>query len=456
MIDVTRMLSDFIAEMKFTDLPKEAVETTRMYIVDYLAACTAGYKVNVEFNEAMFEILENMGGFEGATVLFKDKTLPVENAAFMNAIYAHGADMDDGNRKAMGHVAAHVMSCVFALAETMKATWQDVFAAINAGYEVFNRLAAAAQPGLVHRGFHSTGTVGVVACGAAAAKLMGMDSEGIYNSMAIAAIQASGLIIIAESGQACKPLNPANAAKTGIISAKLTAAGVKGPIHPIESTKGWFHAMTDSVDESMITNGLGSVFTICECYLKPYPSCRHTHCGIEGAISIRKEILSKKQKVQDVKAIKVYIYRNAIQIAGQIRVPVTVDDSKFSIHYSLAIALLKGHYNLTDLGLENVNDAVMEMIDKIELIEDATMENTKAGIRGCKLVVILHDGTEYERLVTIPKGDAANPFSWEDMQQKVNGCMEGVVESEKRLAMVSKIRTMPLENIFKSVGTLIG
>lgn len=34
------------------------------------------------------------------------------NAAFMNAVYAHGADMDDGNRKSAGHIGAHVISSV--------------------------------------------------------------------------------------------------------------------------------------------------------------------------------------------------------------------------------------------------------------------------------------------------------------------------------------------------------
>ena len=57
----------------------------------------------------MLEIVDGMGGTEEASVMFAGKKYPVENAAFMNAVYAHGADMDDGNRKAMGHVGAHVM-----------------------------------------------------------------------------------------------------------------------------------------------------------------------------------------------------------------------------------------------------------------------------------------------------------------------------------------------------------
>lgn len=454
MFDATERLSEFAAGLTYEDLSAEVIETTKMFILDYYATCYAGHKVNETFNRAMLKIIGDMGGRSEATALFYARKLPAEHAAFLNAVYAHGADMDDGNRKAMGHVAAHVMSAVFALAETLEEIrWRDVFVAINVGYEIYNRVAAAAQPGLVRRGFHSTGTAGAIACGAACAKLMGMDAKGIYNTMAIAAIQASGLIIIAESGQSCKPINPANAAKTGILSAKLTACGVEGPIHPLESGKGWFHAMTDQVSEEAIVEGLGQVFTICESYLKPYPSCRHTHCGIEGALRIREQVIEQYGALDPdaVAGVDVYIYRNAIQIAGQIEIPVTADDMKFSIHYSLALALLQGGFGLDDLSLDRIDDTVRGMIGKIRLIEDSTMEDTKAGIRGARVTVRMQGGAQYTAQVLIPKGDAANPFSWTDMETKLADCTAGLLSDRQRSLLEEHIRSISMEERFGSV-----
>ena len=216
MIHATKILSEFAYKLKYEDLPSEVTQTTKKYIADYYAAAFAGIKVNRQFNDAVGEVILDMGGKAECDFIFSSERIPAPNAAFMSACYAHGADMDDGNRKAMGHVGAHVISAVLTLAQTLPVSGKDIITAINVGYEVYNRVAAAVQPGLVHRGFHSTGTAGAIACGAASAKLMGMDEEGIYNTMALSAIQASGLIIIAESGQCCKPINPANAAKTGI------------------------------------------------------------------------------------------------------------------------------------------------------------------------------------------------------------------------------------------------
>lgn len=453
MIHATEILSRFAADLTFEALPEKVVETTRMYIADYYAACYAGHKVNVTFNRAFGRIFEDMGGKEEATALFAPMKMPAANAAFMNAVHAHGADMDDGNRKAMGHVGAHVISAVFALAETLEVAWKDVIVAVNVGFEVYNRVAAAAQPGLVHRGFHSTGTAGGIACGAACAKLMGLDAEGIYNAMSIAAIQSSGLMLIAESGQACKPINPANAARNGLLAAKLVSLGVAGPVNPLESRKGWFHAMSDETDETMITDGLGEVFTICESYLKPYPSCRHTHCGIEAARMIRGRILESGRAVDErsVRSVRAYIYANAIQIAGQIRIPETADEAKFSIHYSLAAALLDGGYGLEDLESEAVTPARRDIVQRIELIPDETMEDRAAGIRGAKVQVDLTDGTVYEQTVLLPKGDAANPFTWEDIARKMESCMAGIHDREKVKEILRFLRTVEPSRAFTTI-----
>ncbi len=448
MIHATKILSDFAFCLKYENLSQEVVETTKKYILDYYAAGFAGYRVNTVFNKAAEEVMLEMGGKNECDFLLSQKRIPCANAAFLSACYVHGADMDDGNRKAMGHVGAHVISTVMTLAQTLDVTGKDVITAINVGYEVYNRVAAAVQPGLVHRGFHSTGTAGAIACGAAAAKLMGMDAEGIYNTMALCAVQASGLIIIAESGQCCKPINPANAAKTGIISAKMISKGVKSSAFPLESQKGFFHAMSDITDEKMITDGLGETFTICESYMKPYPSCRHTHCGIECALDIRQRMPENAK----IKEIKVYIYRNAIQIAGQITVPKVSDDAKFSVHYSLACALLKGHFNLSDLDISDIDEEMIKTIGMIELIEDSTMENRDAGIRGSKVVVVLEDGTELEKTVLIPLGDAANPLSWKNLRNKLRDCAEGLLSESQQNRLVDNINQLECYESLNSIN----
>ncbi len=450
--DTARVLSDFAARLSFEGIPDQVTETVRLFIADYYGACFAGMKVNARFNQAVLDAVLGMGVKGASSVLGLEEKLPAEYAGFMNGLYAHGADLDDGNRKSMGHIGAHVMSAVFALAEELgNVAWRDVVTALTVGYEVFNRIGAMAQPGLAHRGFHSTGMAGGPACAAACGKLLGLGADGICHAIAIAALQAGGLLLIAESGQCCKPLNPANAARTGILSARLAAKGVKGPVYPLESEKGWFHAVTDEVHYEML-EGLGETFTICESYLKPYPSCRHTHCGIEAATHIRERLLKRGKTAGDIRRAVLVTYPDGIGIAGQIRVPETADEAKFSIHYSAAAALYTGNYTIGDLEQEPRPEVGM-LAEKILLVPDPVMEDTARDIRGARLSVELSDGTVEEETVLLPKGEADNPMTWGDMERKLEACLEGTVCRAETL--IRKLREVDMEARYEGITALL-
>ena len=122
--------------------------------------------------------------------------------------------------------------------------------------------------------------------------------------------------------------------------------------------------MSDTVDYSMMKFEKG-VFAADECYFKPYPSCRHTHCTIECAVELLREY---RFTLDDIAKVNVYIYQNAIDIAGKIKIPVTDDDSKFSIHYSLATALKKGNFTLDDLKVKGIPKDIINTVEKMKII----------------------------------------------------------------------------------------
>ena len=156
MLDITRPLVDFAYKLSLDEVPSETIERTKMFIADYFAASVAGYQINTAFNTVVLNVVKEEGGAAQSSVLFSDRKFPSSQAAFLNAAFAHGADMDDGNKQSAGHVGTHVMPAVFALAEQKRVSWGDVIVAIVIGYDFFNRIAGAAQPGLYNKGFHST------------------------------------------------------------------------------------------------------------------------------------------------------------------------------------------------------------------------------------------------------------------------------------------------------------
>lgn len=418
-MDLSKKLSVRLHEIM--ELTTEDNEQIKRLLVDYFAAACGGYKQNSEFNEAVREVIYAQGGAPEASVLFSEKKLPARSAAFINSIYGHGAELDDGCRIAMGHVGVHVIPSVLALAEAEEKSQKAIMVAIAVGYEAYIRISAAAQPGMINRGFHSTGMAGGIACAAACAKLLGLGVEGIENAMSLASTMSSGLLTYSESRQMIKPINPAKASETGVFAARLAQSGVKGPLNFLEGPNGWLHAVADSVDELMIIKDFEHLL-IHDCYFKLYPSCRHTHCGIEAAINLSKEIDIKK-----IEQINVYIYPNAIKLAGQIRFPKDLDETKFSIFYTVAIALLYGEYGIDYMYPSKMRPEAEELIKKIQLVSDSDMENRESGVRGARIEVVLLGGKILNNTVLVPKGDPGNPLSNTDLHKKLEMCAKNVL-----------------------------
>lgn len=411
---------------KICKLSVEDKKQIRLLILDFFSAAYAGYKQNVEFNKAVRDVVFSQAGTEEASVLFSERKYPARLAAFMNSLYGHGAELDDGNKKAMGHVGVHIIPAVLALAEVENKSEEEIMLAIAAGYEAYIRISAAAQPGMIERSFHSTGMAGAPACAVACAKLLDLNIAGIESAMSLACTMSSGLLTYSESQQMIKPINPAKAAESGVFAARLAQTGIIGPYNCLEGPNGWFHATTSKIHENLFVRDNSNRLLIHECYFKLYPSCRHTHCGIEAAINLHGQI-----KTSDIQNVKVFTYPNAIKLAG-IKYPKDTDETKFSIPYTLACGLLYGEYNVNYMNPPKLTDEILSIIEKIELIPDDSMEDIENGIRGTHLKIMTMDGSVKEDTVLVPKGDPEKPLTMEDIIEKFRNCARGLVCKEKQ------------------------
>ena len=417
-------------------------EQLKTLILDFFAAAYAGYKQNRTFNEAVEKVVYSQRGAEESCVLFQNRKYPARIAAFMNSVYGHGAELDDGNKKAAGHAGVHLIPAVFALADKLKSSNDDVLLALATGYEAYIRISSAAQPGLVARGFHSTGVAGTLACAAACARLYHLDAQGIEDAIALATTMTGGLLSYGDSRPAIKPLNPGKAAENGVFAAMLANEGLQGPTEALEGQNGWFHAVTDDVHEEFMKGS--DHLLLHDCYFKLYPSCRHTHCGIDAAVA-----LHEKVKAEDIDAVNVYIYPNAIKLAG-IKIPKDQDETKFSIQYTLACALLNGSYGISDMDPPRLTEDVLALIEKSHLIPDSSMEDRAKGIRGTRVELILKNGTKIDETVLVPKGDPEKPLTRDDIIEKLKVCAGEQADENTLKKLVEEIAGTEGEHTFRN------
>ncbi len=442
---ITTTLSNDLAAIK--TLNTKDVEQLHTLIIDFFAAAYAGYKQNRAFNETVEAVVFPQGGVEESCVLFQNRRYPARLAAFMNSVYGHGAELDDGNKKAAGHAGVHLIPAVFALADKLGSSNDDVLLALATGYEAYIRISSAAQPGLVKHGFHSTGMAGTLACAAACARLYHLDAQGIEDAIALSTTMTGGLLSYGDSRPAIKPLNPGKAAENGVFAAMLANGGMQGPTESLEGQNGWFHAVTDNVDEECLKGS--DHLLLHDCYFKLYPSCRHTHCGIDAAVALHRRV-----KPADIEAVNVFIYPNAIKLAG-LKYPQNQDETKFSIQYTLACALLNGTYGIMDMNPPKMTEEVVGLIDRIHLIPDETMENRAKGIRGTRVEVVTTDGRKLEETILVPKGDPENPLTRNDIIAKLKTCAKGQATEEQLITLVEAIKKIDDNALFNNPMALL-
>lgn len=434
--------TDLAQDLSRIQLNSKDKEQLRTLMIDFFAAAYAGYQQNRDFNEAVERIIYQQGGKEESSVFLQQKKYPVRQAAFMNSVYGHGAELDDGNKKAAGHAGVHLIPAVYALADKLGSKNEDVLLALATGYEAFIRISSAAQPEIVARGFHATGMTGTLACAAACARLYGLDAQGIEDAIALATTMTGGLLSYGDSRPAIKPLNPGKAAENGVFAAMLANAGVQGPTEALEGQNGWFHAVTDQVHTEFLRGS--DHLLLHDCYFKIYPSCRHTHCGIDAAVKLHKKINTK-----EIEKVLVYIYPNAIKLAG-IKIPKDQNETKFSIQYTLACALLYGSYGVVDMDPPRLSSDVLKLIEKTSLVPDPSMEDRTRGIRGTRVEITLEDGTKLEETVLFPRGDPENPLTRNDIIDKLRSCASGLADDNTLLRLVDSIEKIEGRTTFQN------
>src|SRR5205823_10557753 len=147
-------------------------------------------------------------------------------------------------------------------------------------------LARACAPDLRLRGFHPTSAVGPFGAAIATGKLRGHSAQQFAHALGIAASSAAGLFAFVNGGGDIKRLHAGHAAREGLQATLLAEQGVEGPPGVIEERDGFMQAFARAEKARAIALPPAVPFGITDCYIKPYPCCRHIQPALEALIGL--------------------------------------------------------------------------------------------------------------------------------------------------------------------------
>lgn len=416
---VTAQLAEWIAGVRYQDIPDTAVTLAKSGILDVIGVTLAG--MQTELAGRVRTLAAEWGGSAQATVLGTNTRTSAPLAALVNGTAAHALDFDDTNHPLYGHPSCHLVPALLALGERSPHTGRDLIRAYLVGFEVEVRMARAVNMAHYVAGWHATGTLGTLGAAAACSSLLDLTPEDTRHALGIASSMASGLR--GNFGTMTKPLHAGLAARNGVMAAQFaerqfTASqdGIAGAYSFTLLYGGGESARIDELSPARF----GRPWEITQPYglaIKQFPSCGATHPGIEAAIAL---VARHDLDPSAIRSVHVGVSALAPRILIYSR-PTTGLEGKFSMEYCVASALAHRRVNLdtfTDAAV--AEPVVRQLLERIVVsVDDRVRESTEFS---CVVTVSMEDGTTYSEQVDLAKGKTAKPLSRGELEAKYRNC----------------------------------
>ena len=432
---VTKRLAAFVANSRLEDIPEQVrVHGVRALFNGF------GTALGGSSDPALERLETALGGTSStpaATVIGRGEGHHAPTAAFLNAAAMNVFDFDDSHAGTIIHPTAPVAPAVLALAETRRSPGADVLHAFILGVEVTCRLGNAVSPGHYNRGWHITSTCGIFGAAVAAAKLLDLGEEQIVWALGNASAQSSGLV--ETLGFMAKSVGVGGAARNGLLSALMAAAGVEGPPHPIEGPRGFLQVTCDAPRPELVTEALGIHWEILRDMFKPYP------CGVVLNPVIDACLDARVSPGFDAARVSWIVVRgNPLLKARADRPNVTTGrEAQVSAQHAVAVSLLRGAAGVAEFSDAAVADPqVRALRDKIERIET----DDRIPVEAAELEIGFADGTPIQLRENNATGSLRRPMSDEALRAKFDalaryGCP--ALDPEPLAEMLWRLPTLP-------------
>ncbi len=403
---VTEMLAEFIVRHPSRGW-SDAVDNEAHRTFANWVGCAIGPATH-ETLEAALAAIKELAPAPQASILGRSEKVDIANAALLNGISSHTFDFDDTHLKTIIHPAGPVAAAILALGQQRGASGRDIIDALVIGIEVFCRVGNAIYPDHYDRGWHITGSTGMLGSAAACARLLKLSAEQTQMALGIAASQPTGLR--EQFGTMTKPLHPGAAAKAGLMSALLARHGYTASRRALEAPRGLLQVFSDKTDWSQITVGLGKTWEIALNTYKPFACGIVIHPSIDGCVQLRND---HQLTAADIQKVTIKVHSLVLELTGK-KTPATGLASKFSVYHSCAVGLLYGRAGEHEYTDETVNrPEVLALRAKVEAIVDDAIDEAAADI-----TIQTTDGRTLHVFIEHAVGSLERPMSEQQLKAK--------------------------------------
>ena len=428
-MDISNRLSEFAAGLRYEDIPPHVIEVEKRSILDNIAIISGGAggdgcRQCLEFAEEA-----SAGGKGEAAVLGAGKKLPAIWAAFVNASMVMALDFSDTSAPATIHPNTSTFAVALAIAEKLGGiSGKDFITAMVAGSEVAVRIALGGRSSeFASKGFYLPPVLTSFGATAAAARLLGLDAEGIKDAWSLNMGQyACSAELTKNKETPLRSIRESFGAKSAYSSAFLAMKGIKGFKDPFEGEQGFYFAfLRGEYFPDAVLKGLGEHFYAEDLVFKPWPCCMGNHGCINAALNIMRD---HHIDPADITALHAEVPTTAQVVLEPVEMklrPQNAIHAKYSLPFTVSTAILDGKVTLSSFTPDRLTRPdVLALAAKFTYSFNDDWDRDPEMKTGGRLTITTKDGRTYSDLVSKTLGNPENPMTEEAFQDKFHSCMD--------------------------------
>ena len=363
-----------------------------------------------------------------------------ETAAYLSAVAACLLELDEGNKYAAGHPAAHVVFAAVAAARDGRA--RGVRGALRGrgggrlrgGGALRTRAASATRAG--------TPTAAGVRPAPRAPPPSSSTPSPETRTVAAAIDAATGLMHVTPwptvlAGDFTRNLWIAGANQAGLNAARLARAGLARNLgaaaHSLGDLMGTLHP-------DVLVEDLGQRWLTTEGYLKRHSSCSYTHVAVDLVQELQRA--GAWASAEDVDSVRVRVHSLAAPLLG--RSPATRLEAMFSLPFVVSTAVVSGRVDPDVMDPDSRAFEVAEAFSpRVDVVVDERLDAYLPALRCAEVEVVLRDGSSVALAQSNPVGDVDHlPLGPDDVVQKLTGLI-GASDTERVLEVTRSLAASP-------------
>jgi 2-methylcitrate dehydratase PrpD len=439
-MSLAQQLAQRIVEMRYEDLPPEAVHWCKVAVLDTVGVALAG---SVEQAPKSVEEVMGLKPDNGPCLIIgsRRRASPLD-AALVNGTSAHALDFDNTAKSLGGHASAVIVPALIAAGEDCGAGGHDLIAAHAAGFEVGAAVGRCVNPEHSEKGWHPTATIGVFAVTAACARLLKLTAAQTETALGLATSLAAGTK--ANFGTMTKPLHAGQCARGGLFAALLAREGFTANPDAFEHKQGFFNVFMGPghYDAARALDGWGGWEIVKPgASYKLYPCCYSTHSAVEAALNLARR--HGPFDGRQIARIDVRIHSRGLAHTDRAD-PKSDLEAKFSVQYCVARAALTGRVVLEHFESDAWREPAMrELVKRTHAAPYAGELFAADDPMDAEVAITLADGRTLSEKVGRPLGRTSdNPVAPEHLKAKFENCAGRVLAAPAVAAAYRALDTL--------------